>query len=120
MVYKLLTRSDYYDGPLSGLCEFEGQVAWYDCFEMGYCIPVKCGINKCGVWSPRIFRVRKITSCDVIYERWFDGVFNLFKRFRLFLIIYSYCLLDLRHKRDYKHCQIIGAFSDSEYIKSYS
>ena len=72
---KILYSSDYWDGPLNGLCEYENKYYWF-------------GVNtdeeydeKEDKWSPRIFQMYDIEPWQLTYELYWHSIFvtNVYK-----------------------------------------
>ena len=36
---EIIKNHDYWDGPLRGVCRYEGRVSWFECVEVGGWIP---------------------------------------------------------------------------------
>lgn len=136
---KIIFHSDYYDGPLDGICEYQGKLYRFDCKEFGgWCGPPPAdGSDDCS-YVKREYNVKEIemwqlayalywhclfiTNCGQYY-RHKDDIEFINERFNLPVIKNSQYHLEYGEnfyqkqkeeykKIDYSQNKIIGWFSD--------
>lgn len=66
---KILYYSNYWDGPLTGLCEYENKIYRYDVLDEGDYNEEK------DEWNPRIYNVIEIELWQLAYELYWHSLF---------------------------------------------
>lgn len=66
---KILFYSNYWDGPWTGLCEYENKIYRYDVLDEGDWNEEK------DEWSPRIYNVFEIEPWQLAYELYWHSLF---------------------------------------------
>lgn len=66
---KMLYYSDYWDGPLTGLCEYENKYYWYDnTIDDEY-------DEENEEWKPRVYNLKEIEPWQLSYELYWHSLF---------------------------------------------
>lgn len=66
---KILFYTDYWDGPLNGLCEYENNIYRYSVLDEGDYNEEK------DEWNPRIYNVQEIEPWQLAYELYWHSLF---------------------------------------------
>ena len=108
--------SGYYDGPLSGICEYQGSIYYFECCGEEDLVQIDWDTREVEyVGSDRFYHVRKIPWWVVAFECFRHGMFNLLVRkicakWSMWL---WYDLKKLYHE-DYDKYEIIGWCADDK------
>ena len=119
----LLWHTDYYDQPLTGICEYEGEYAWYAIRVFGD-VYIPGGPEnwkthyEYRVWAPTIYQVYRLTKFQLYREVLSRYAWERIRKteskfwYKIHNIFFS-------TRDDYRNNKMIGAFSDREYYTDY-
>jgi hypothetical protein len=113
---EILWSFDYWDGPIAGLCRYDGRLAWFSCVALGGWRLITELYDEDGedddcCWTPRVYRVHRLSwfrARYLLFARW---LFRLLNRHRRTATVwYRYLRPAVLASRK----PVVGAFSDSE------
>lgn len=110
----------YYDGPLSGICEYDGKIYYFECCGEEDLVRIDWVTREVeDMGYDRFFNVRKIPRRRVALEYIRHGMFNLLVR-RIYTKWSRWLWYGIResHTPEYDDCETIGwCADDKEFFK---
>ena len=120
MKVKILWTSDWWDGPLKGMCEVDGEILWFNCTKEGERIKTSDNDEEDDEWSPREFDLYRLTKSQMEFKMYWHGEFRKHVKdengnkpgppWPLFYSRYD----KVKDSFDLKQAQLIGHFNDTE------